>query len=183
MGKVWKNKIFYLSVLLCFLSGALKAQEQSSFLLGIKPGFKILPAYNNGEIDINVAPLVFQKTLTKHIDMRVGTVMTLAVRKTGNQISELGVDIYIPYFFNAKTHKYARSEGFYVAPVISAVRNSMNNYEVYGFWIEPGYQFYMNDRYAFMAGLQYGVNYFNHEDRSDSTIGYFGVTLIFGFWL
>lgn len=170
-------------LLLLFLPLHAKAQEQKAvFFIGVNPSVTVEPFYEKGEFDVNVFPLVYQKSLSKRLDFRLSSILNLGVRNAGNEISHLGLEMAFPLFFRAKETRNLPSKGFFVAPSASFTRNRLEAHSNVGFWLEPGYNLLIDDRYGLSFGVQLGTTHFNHDEKPDEWGPHFGVKIIFGRW-
>ncbi|PRY85500.1 hypothetical protein [Mongoliibacter ruber] len=165
----------------CSFQYALQAQtDKPSFLIGVNPSVTVEPFYERGEFDINVLPVVFQKRLAERVDLRLTSILNLGIRSERNQISHYGLEVASPIFFKKNESIY--SQGFYTAPIISLTQNRLEQHHNVGLWVEPGYQFYFEDKFSLSLGLQFGATYFTYATQDDSWGSHFGVKVIFGRW-
>ena len=170
--------------LLLFLILSLKtvAQNRQNFI-GINPSVTVEPFYNKGELDVNILPFVYQRTITEIADLRFTSVLNLGIRNNGNSISHFGLETALPVFFKKKEDKMELSKGFFIAPVISLTRNRTDNHNNIGTWVEPGYNLLFDNKFAMSFGLQIGGTYFSYDNGTDKWRNHFGVKIIFGKWL
>lgn len=166
---------------LCFQYNAIAQSEKPSFLIGLNPSVTVEPFYESGEFDVNILPVVFQKRLGQYVDLRLTSILNLGVRGEGNQISHYGLEIAAPIFFKKNERPY--SQGFYGAPILSLAQNRLEQHHNVGLWVEPGYQFFFENRFSLSLGLQFGGTYFNYSTQEDSWGAHFGVKVIIGRWI
>lgn len=177
-----------LTLLLCsflFLGkNPLKAQEYKRLnFFGINPSVTVEPFYDKGELDVNIFPLVYQRTLTRRIDMRLTSILNLGIRNNGNNISHFGFETGLPIFFNQKENVLEISKGFYMAPIISLTRNSDDAHNNLGLWMEPGYNLLFENNFAMTFGLQVGSTYFAYDNGPSNWGNHFGIKIIIGRWM
>lgn len=177
------TKCSWIAVLSTLLTLPLIAQPRSAQMLGINPSVTVEPFYEKGELDINVVPLVFQKTLTRRLDLRFVSVLNLGIRNSGNQISHVGLETTLPIYLAAKEDKTIPSRGFYVAPGVSFTRNRLGGHTNSSLFLEPGYQLLISPKISLTFGLQVGRTYFVYDNEATKSGGHFGFKLIIGYWL
>jgi len=161
---------------------SLFAQKTSTFL-GINPSVTVEPFYDKGEFDINVLPVVWQKPVSRRLDIRVNPVLNLGFRNSGSIISHFGAEVAMPVFLAAAEERRTTSKGFFVAPVVSLTRNRPGAHSNTGLWVEPGYFLQASERFGISFGLQLGTTHFNYDELPDEWGGHFGVKVTFGWWL
>ncbi|ADR21093.1 hypothetical protein MATR_12770 [Marivirga tractuosa] len=161
----------------------LLAQEEKRFtFIGINPSVTVEPFYEEGEFDINIFPVVYQRSLAKRFDIRLTPLLNLGIRNTGNKISQYGFEAALPIFFKPKENKNDISKGFFVAPILSVTRNRIEQNNI-GLWIEPGYNLLFEDKFAMTFGLQLGGTNFTDDDGETKWGNHFGIKIIIGKWL
>lgn len=174
---------FLFIALLATCGGRLNAQEaQRYFFIGINPSVTVEPFYEKGEFDVNIFPLVYQRPLTRRLDLRLTSVANLGVRANGAAMSHFGGEAALPVFFRAKDSRKERSSGFFVAPIVSLTRNRVEQHNNLGLWLEPGYNLLFENGFALAFGLQLGGTYFAYDDGQTSWGNHFGINIIFGRW-
>jgi len=160
------------------------AQEGKKInFIGITPSVTVEPYYDEGELDVNIFPLVYQRPLTKRVDIRLTSILNLGVRNDGNEISHIGFEAGLPIFLKTKETKHEMSKGFFVAPILSLTRNRIEEHNNLGLWIEPGYNLLFDNNFAMTFGLQLGGTYFSHDNEQTKWGNHFGVNIIIGKWL
>lgn len=170
-------------IILIHVQCSLKAQNEGDFnFIGLNPSLTIEPFYEKGEMDINIFPVVYQRPLTKRVDIRFTSICNLGIRNAGNEISHLGLETAFPVFFRAKEDKKVSSKGFFVAPIVSLTRNRIEAHNNIGLWLEPGYHLLFDNKVAMSFGLQLGATYFDYNDGATKWRNHFGFKLIVGKW-
>ncbi|MEX2596134.1 MAG: hypothetical protein WEC59_04315 [Salibacteraceae bacterium] len=163
---------------------SIKAQESpKNNFFGINPSVTVEPFYNKGELDINIFPIVYQRPLTKRLDLRLTSILNLGIRNIENKISHIGLETGLPIFFKLKEDKNECSKGFFVAPIFSLTRNRIRNHNNLGFWIEPGYNLLFDNNIAMTFGLQLGATYFSYDNGHTNWGNHFGIKIIIGKWI
>lgn len=158
-------------------------EDRTYFFVGVNPSVTIEPFYDKGELDINIFPLVYQSTLTKRLDIRISSILNLGIRNNGNEISHFGIETGLPIFFRQKETKHEISNGFFIAPILSATRNRVEEHNNLGLWVEPGYNLLFDNNFAMTFGLQFGGTYFAYDIGQTQWGNHFGVKVVFGRWL
>lgn len=182
MKKIIKQIIILMAILVIY-ENPLLAQEGNGLFIGINPSVTVEPFYDEGELDINILPLVYQMPLTKRFDIRLTSILNLGIRNNGNEISHYGFETGFPMFFEPKETKNEISKGFFVAPIFSMTRNKVEEHNNLGFWIEPGYNLLFDDTFAMTFGLQLGSTYFAYDSGQTKWDNHFGIKIIVGKWL
>lgn len=150
--------------------------------IGINPSVTVEPFYLNGEFDVNIFPLVFQKSISPKIDFRLSSILNLGVRKSQNKISHYGMEVAIPYFLTKSKQPKNDNKGFFITPVIGFTRNEIASNNNLGLWVEPGYHLVFENRIAMSFGLQTGTTYFHFDNGKSDWMNHFGVKVIIGTW-
>jgi hypothetical protein len=180
------QKKFFPIFYLLFLFGLNKLKAQDTLKLnfvGLNPSVTIEPYYEKGEMDINLLPIVYQRTLNQRVDLRVTSICNLGLRKDSSGLSHLGLETAFPVFWKKKEAKTNNSKGLFVAPIISLTHNFIENYKTIGLWLEPGYNLLFDSKYALSFGLQIGGSYFTYTGSNAAWRNHFGVKVVFGKWL
>ncbi len=182
-----KSKIKRLLMILAismFFSNVLLAQENKHFnFIGINPSVTVEPFYEKGELDFNILPIVYQRLATKLVDIRLTSILNLGIRNEGNSISHYGFEMGFPVFFKRKDTIKEVSKGFFIAPLVSVSRNSIEAHNNLGLWLEPGYNMLFENNYAMSFGLQLGGTYFDYDNGQTTWGSHLGVKIIIGKWL
>lgn len=182
-----KSKIKQIVIVVTFLiigKTPIFAQEVKKLnFIGLNPSLTVEPFYEKGEMDINIFPLVYQRTLTKRLDIRFTSILNLGIRSNQNEISHFGFETGLPLFFKQKETEMEVSNGFFVAPILSMTRNRIAEHNNLGLWIEPGYNLLFDNNFAMTFGLQLGGTYFAYDNGQTKWGNHFGVKIIIGKWL
>jgi len=177
------KKTVVVSVILTIVFLDIIAQEKPANLLGFNPSLTVEPFYESGEVDINIFPLVYLRTLNKRTDIRFTSILNLGIREEGNAISHVGFETAFPIYIFEKKNKAIHSKGFFVAPLISLTKNLLEEHNNIGLWLEPGFLIKLNDNFSLNLAMQVGTTYFNYNNEEDSWKGHFGFKIILGWWL
>lgn len=172
--------------LIVFATGISTASAQSKqvpFFIGINPSVTVEPFYEKGESDISILPIVFQRSISKRADIRFTSVVNLGIRKTGNQISHLGLETAVPFFLQKKESRQDYSKGLFIAPVLSLTSNQIENHQNIGLWLEPSYHLLFDNAVAMSFGLQVGGTYFHYTNGANKWGSHFGAKIILGKWM
>ncbi len=177
-------KIIFLAAILVIYKNPLLAQQGQRFnFIGINPSVTVEPFYDKGELDVNIIPLVYQRTLKKRFDIRLTSILNLGIRNSENEISHYGFEIGFPIFLKSKETKYEISKSFFVAPILSLTRNRVEQHNNLGLWIEPGYNLLFDNNFSLTFGLQLGGTYFEYDNGQTKWGNHLGIKIIFGKWL
>lgn len=181
--KTFSYKLFFLTQFIIIHSISLFAQDEKKYnFIGINPSVTVEPYYNKNEYDISIFPLIYQRTLTRRIDIRFTSILNLGVRNNGNNISHLGLETAFPIFFKKKQTGDEISNGFYIAPILCLSRNRFEQHNNLGLWVEPGYNLLFSNRFAMTFGLQFGGTYFAYDNKSTNWGNHFGIKITLGKW-
>ena len=131
----------YVLLLLTILTAnaAFGQDERRMNFFGINPSVTVEPYYNSGELDINVLPIVYQRSFTNRIDFRLISILNYGIRNGNDKLSHIGAEIGTPIFLKKKKDKVEISKGFFISPILSLTRNNEANHTNIGSWIESGY--------------------------------------------
>lgn len=174
---------FILLILISIAFNTAHGQNEKRFsFLGISPGITVEPYYDSGELDINILPIVYQRSMTRRIDLRLASTINYGIRNGKDRLSHIGLEIGAPTFLKKKEDYSEISKGFFVAPIVSISRNNEANHTNIGAWIEPGYNILFENQWALSLGLQFGGTYFIYDHATDEWGNHFGVIVTFGKW-
>lgn len=151
--------------------------------IGINPSVTVEPFYERGELDVNILPVVYQRVLSKRMDLRFTSILNLGIRNTGTEISHFGLETALPIFLRAKASNNQASSGLYVAPIVSLTQNRIEDHNNLGLWAEAGYSLLFKDGFMISFGLQSGLTYFSFQDNQTNWGSHFGVKIILGKWV
>ena len=178
------KQIIFLTTFFIVCTISLFAQNDKKHnFIGLNPSVTVEPFYDKGELDVNIFPLVYQRTLTKRLDIRFTSIVNLGIRNIGNEISHFGFETALPLFIKQKETKNEISNGFFIAPILSVARNRVEEHNNLGVWIEPGYNLLLESNFAMTFGLQLGGTYFAFDNGQTNWGNHFGVKIIIGKWL
>ena len=158
-------------------------QQRTACYIGLNPSVTVEPFYDKGELDLNIFPLVYQKTITDRIDFRFSTILNYGIRNTTNEISHFGGQIAFPIFLKKKDDLSSPSKGFFCAPGMGLTRNMIEDHTNIGFWLEPGYNMMMSDKWSITFGIQLGATHFDYDNGSQKWDNHFGMKIVFGCWI
>lgn len=175
-------KLIFLLLAVLTINSVFGQDDKRLNFLGVNPSVTVEPYYNSGELDINIIPLVYQKSITNRFDLRLTSILNYGIRIGNDKISHVGVEIGTPIFFKKKEDRIEISKGFYIGPILSLTKNNEANHINIGTWFEPGYNILFENGFALSLGIQFGGTYFIYNS-SDNTLGnHFGVKVVFGKW-
>lgn len=175
---------FILPLLLALtINTAYGQDEKRSHFFGINPSVTVEPYYNSGELDINILPIVYQRSMTDRLDLRLSSILNYGIRNGNDRLSHMGVELGTPVFLKKKEDRLELSQGFFIAPLVSLTRNNEANHTNIGTWIEPGYNILFENKFALSLGLQIGGTYFIYDSSANSWGNHFGVKVVFGKWI
>ena len=92
-------------------------QIKRAIFLGLQPAITVEPYYEKNEFDINVIPIVFQSSISKRVDYRLVSIANYHFSSSGNQFSDLGLEIGFPVLLKAKEELSKPSSGFFISPI------------------------------------------------------------------
>lgn len=181
-----KNQTMIKSILLILavlIINTVDGQDEKRLsFLGINPSVTIEPYYDSGELDINILPIVYQRSITNRLDFRLTSVINYGIRNGNDKLSHIGIEFGAPVFFKEKEDIVEISKGFFIAPLLSLTRNIEADHTNIGTWVEPGYNILFEDHFALSLGLQIGGTYFINDNAANSWGNHFGVKVVFGKW-
>jgi len=177
------KQLIIISILIIIVNIQVEGQDRHTVnFLGLNPSITVEPFYEEGEFDLNIFPIVYQKTLAKRIDFRISSTVNYGIRKSSNTISHLGGQIAFPIYFTKKEELTNPSAGFFAAPGIGFTRNRLEKHTNIGFWIEPGYNLNISEKWSISFGIQLGTTHFNYDNGEEKWGNHFGVKIFFGRW-
>ena len=172
-----------LLLLTVLIINAAYGQDEKRFnFIGINPSVTIEPYYEAGELDVNIFPIVYQRSITNRLDLRLASTINYGIRNENDKLSHIGLEVGAPIFFKKKEDRAEISKGFFIAPILSMSRNNEANHTNIGTWIEPGYNMLFENKFALSIGLQIGGTYFINDSSANTWGNHFGVIIIFGKW-
>ena len=156
--------------------------QNKSYFVGINPSVTVEPYYEEGELDVNVFPFVFQRPINLRTHVRLTSIVNLGIRNNANKLSHYGFEAAVPVFIRKVPDYSEINKGFFVAPIVSGTRNNLEDHTNLGLWVEPGYHLIFEKNFAMSFGLQLGGTYFFYDDKTTALGGHFGVKIVLGFW-
>jgi hypothetical protein len=177
------KNMFFFFLLISFTIKLFAEEKTMANFIGIKPEVTVEPYYQKGELDVNIFPFVYQHTLSKHVDVRLASILNLGIRKGGTSISHYGFQLALPVYLSKKENTALPSNGFFVAPGIGVTRSNLEKHQNFGIWAEPGYHLLFDDKWAIAFGVQLGATHFNYDDGTNKWGNHFGIKICFGKWL
>ncbi len=179
-----KSKIVTMFLITLGMNVYSRAQNiKRAAFIGLNPSVTVEPFYEKGELDVNIFPLIYQKTLSRRTDIRVSSILNFGVRNMENEISHYGAQISFPMYFKKKELLSSPSESFYIAPGIGCTRNRIELHTNFGFWAEPGYHLKITEKWTISFGVQLGATHFSYDDNTQKWGNHFGIKIIIGRWL
>jgi hypothetical protein len=177
MGKL----ITAISILLALVT--VETYGQRTHFVGLNPSVTVEPFYQEGEFDLNIVPLVYQVPLNSRIDFRASTTVNLGFRESSTKVSHLGGQVAFPIFLKKKEELTIPSAGFFAAPGIGFTRNILEKHSNFGFFIEPGYNLQISEKWSISFGVQLGATHFNYDNGKKKWGNHFGIKIFIGRWL
>jgi hypothetical protein len=168
---------------LILLTKVINAQNKRTFMLGINPSISVENYYEQGELDINIFPVVIQLTMSNRIDLRFISLFNIGIRNDESGFSQMGLESALPIFLKAKEGLSNHSNGFYAAPVISLSKSKIDDNVHFGLWAEPGYQFNIDEKFSMVLGAQAGTTYIHYTGGTGSWNSHIGLKVILGWWM
>ncbi len=179
-----RKQIILLCIIILTCSFQLFAQlGKTKNFIGLNPSITVEPYYQKGELDLNIVPIVFQKTLTKRIYIKIASIVNYGIRNSNNTISHIGGQLSFPIFFLKKEDLKTPSQGFFVAIGGGFSRNIMEKHNNYGLWLEPGYNLMISENWSISFGVQLGATHFNYDNGDKKWGNHFGIKIIIGRWI
>lgn len=178
-----KHLLLFIAILSVSTLGISAQTVKTANFIGLNPSVTVEPFYEKGELDLNILPLVFQKTLTGRTDFRISTTLNYGFRNTTNEISHLGGQFCFPVYFLKKEELLAPSQSFYVAPGFGMTRNLIEKHTNFGFWVEPGYNLMISEEWSISFGVQLGATHFDYDSGERRWGNHFGIKIIIGKWI
>ncbi|KAA3608759.1 MAG: hypothetical protein D8M58_18655 [Calditrichaeota bacterium] len=161
----------------------LQAQDGSTKnFIGINPSITVEPFYEQGEFDINILPVVYQKPINNFVDVRLTSILSLGIRDKQSGINGVGFETAAPIFLNKREKDDLQSKGFFIASIFSLVRYTKEEHTNFGFWLEPGYIFSLDNDFSISIGGQFGATYFDHDKIRNKWGEHIGAKFIIGKW-
>jgi hypothetical protein len=93
-------------------------QDERSNFFGINPSFTVEPYYDSGEFDFNIFPLVYQRSISNRIDLRLASTINYGISNGDDKLSHIGMEVGAPIFLKKKETVSELSKGFYFSTFI-----------------------------------------------------------------
>ena len=171
-------------ILLCCISlEAIYAQDKHPVFIGIQPAITVEPFYEEGELDVNVFPLLIETPIGSRVTIKLSPLLNYHIGGEENGISDVGLYVVFPVYIKKRETKSDLPYGFYVGPVLGFGRNLLNEHYTTTLAVEPGYFFKANKSFTVSLGLQFGGSYFSYDDNSSKWIFHWGPKIGLGFWV
>lgn len=175
--------ILIVALLLALAVSVLSQDGMRYHFVGVNPSVTVEPFYERGEFDLNVFPVVYQRSLSRRLDLRLTSIVNLGIRTGGTAFSHVGIETALPIFLKAKETREDLSSGLFIAPIVSLSRNRFDAHNTVGLWLEPGYNLLFENKVAMSFGLQLGGSFFAYDSGQTTWGSHFGVKVIIGKWL
>ncbi len=153
---------------------------QNTYYAGIEPRFGQESWYEEGEMDINVAPFVFEWAVANKLGVRArSSVFLHSGGEESGKISLTGGGLGFFYYFREKAdeHQYG---GLFIGPWNELNYDHLQNFRHYTLAMEAGYSFDLGKNWSLNASGQYGRSFFISDETTDDE--HFGIYVNFGFW-
>lgn len=162
---------------------ATHAQNSHPYFIGLQPGITVEPFYEDGEFDINLAPLVFETPINSYLDIRLTPIVNYHIGGEEEGISDVGLFIVFPVFLTKNQLVDEPPYGFFLGPVLGFGRNILNEHYTTTVALEPGYLFRTERSFTIALGCQFGASHFNYDSQPNEWMFHWGPKATFGFWL
>lgn len=172
-----------LLILFIFLIRFSYSQTERRAFAGLQPAITVEPFYEDGELDINVFPIIFESRIGQRTNIRFVPIVNYHIGGTENGLSDLSLFTVIPVFLNKAESLSDKTFGFYMGPVLGFGRNILNDHYTLTLAMEPGYMFEAEKSFTITLGLQLGGSYFNYDAKPNKWVFHWGPKVTFGFWL
>ncbi|KIM11208.1 MAG: hypothetical protein KU37_06065 [Sulfuricurvum sp. PC08-66] len=163
--------------ILIFLVGMLHAQGHKT-LLGLDPSITI-DSYAG--LDVNIAPLVYQKPLNAFWDIRLSSILNYRPTLDDGYISGAGFDVGVP--LHIRGSGVLKSNALHVGVGTGALRDFTHARTKINLWLELGLIQYGGTTDLWNNVWQIGASYSFWDDGRMSTFTHFGFKFIFGWWM
>jgi hypothetical protein len=178
-----KQSILAIILLIGICIGNTFGQSGIPILLGIQPGITVEPFYEEGELDVNVFPLLFETPIASRVNIKLSPIINYHIGGEENGFSDIGIFTVFPVFFKARGKRTDRPYGIYIGPVLGFGRNLINKHYTTTLAIEPGYMFESKRRFSITLGIQFGASYFSYDANPNKWVFHWGPKITLGFWL
>ena len=170
-------------LLFVFSIGNVCGQTKKPVFIGIQPSITIEPFYEDGELDVNIFPLVLEIPIGQRINFRFLPTANYHFGGVNNGFSDVGFYSVLPIFFRKSESTEAKPYGFYIGPVLGFGRNLINSHYTTTLAVEPGYMFKAKKSFTITLGAQFGTSYFAYDSQPNKWLFHWGPKVSFGFWI
>jgi len=179
-----KFKQFTIVTIFLFIicAGNVSGQKNSVFF-GIQPSITVEPFYEEGEFDVNLLPLVYERPVSQRVNLRLLPTVNYHFGGENNGFSDIGFYSVLPIIISKIEPNEKLPYGFYIGPVLGFGRNLLNDHYTTTIAIETGYLFPTEKSFTISLGGQIGGSYFNYDSESNKWVFHWGIKVSFGFWL
>lgn len=175
--------IITILTLLTIYSVNLFGQTKRQLYIGVQPAITVEPFYEEGELDLNVLPLIFETPINSRINLRISPIVNYHLGGVTNGFSDLSIFIVLPIFLKTNKDDNSIPYGFYLGPVVGFGRNLINNHYTTTLAVEPGYMFETKKRFTINLGIQFGGSYFSYDTEPKKWVFHWGPKVTFGIWI
>lgn len=158
-------------------------QSKRPIFIGIQPAITVEPFYEEGELDVNVFPLVIENRIGLRTNIRFVPIANYHFGGLENGFSDIGIFVVLPIFFKKAESLTAKTDGFYVGPVLGFGRNLINEHYTTTLAVEPGYMLKAQKRFTAAFGLQLGSSHFSYDSKPNKWVFHWGPKISLGFWI
>lgn len=176
-----KKSILFIFALVAMSS--LHAQSNVPLFIGIQPNITVEPFYEEGELDIDILPLVLEASIGSRTDIRLTPIVNYHFGGEEQGVSDLAMFVIMPFFLKEKQEASDLPYGFYLGPVVGFGRNLINDHFTTTLALEPGYLFETSKSFTIALGLQLGGSYFSYDELPNKWVTHWGPKFSFGFWI
>lgn len=177
-----KQSITILILLISLTKFSYSQTERRTFV-GLQPAITVEPFYDEGELDVNVFPFVYECRIGHRINIRFAPIVNYHLGGSKNGFSDLSLFTVMPVFLKKAESLDDKTYGFYMGPVLGFGRNILNNHYTTTLAMEPGYMFEAKKSFSITLGLQLGGSYFHYDEKPNKWVFHWGPKVTFGFWL
>jgi hypothetical protein len=157
-------------------------QTRTPVLLGVQPGVTIEPFYEEGELDVNVFPLLIEVPIGTRTNIKLAPLVNYHIGGEENGVSDVGLYTVFPIFIKERENREDVPFGFYVGPVLGFGRNLLNDHYTTTLAVEPGYMFEAKKSFTITLGVQFGASHFAYDNQPNKWVFHWGPKITFGFW-
>ena len=177
------KQLTFTTIFILILSSNLFGQSKRPIFIGIQPAITIEPFYEEGELDVNIFPLVLETRIGHRTNLRFVPIANYHIGGLENGFSDIGLFAVLPIFFKKAESLTAKTDGFYIGPVLGFGRNLLNEHYTTTLAVEPGYMFKAEKSFTITLGLQLGSSHFAYDAQPNKWVFHWGPKISFGFGL